>query len=177
MPNPLPGILASALTISCVSALPVVAEAPNLRTPAPVIFLADNLNEKDGLGWCIDTLGRGFSTDLQTHSCKPQGGDVQFDFDTDTGAIRSAAFPDYCVTHRPGGQPTEFGLVTCDADDLLQRFAYDPETGALTPADAPDQCIAAGAASRSAGPFMSRELVLTDCADTDPDLRRWVVKN
>ncbi|MEP3045222.1 MAG: hypothetical protein ABJL55_04815 [Roseibium sp.] len=44
------------------------AEPPVLQTPAPVIFLADNMDEKDDLGWCIDTLGRGFGERLQTHS-------------------------------------------------------------------------------------------------------------
>lgn len=142
-----------------------------------MIYLADNLDEKDGLGWCIDTLGRGFATDLQTHSCKPQGGDVQFGFEPETGAIRSVAFPEYCVTLRPNGEPTDFGLATCDDASATQRFAYDAQTGALTPKDAPDLCVAAGAASRSAGPFMSRALVLADCNATDASLRRWNVKN
>ncbi len=53
-----------------------VAEPPQLQTSAPVIFLADNLDEQDKLGWCIDTQGRGFSERLHAHSCKPQGGNV-----------------------------------------------------------------------------------------------------
>ena len=39
----------------------VQADPPAIRTPAPVIYLADNLDEQDKLGWCIDTKGRGFS--------------------------------------------------------------------------------------------------------------------
>ncbi|MFD0980078.1 ricin-type beta-trefoil lectin domain protein [Tropicimonas aquimaris] len=150
--------------------------APNLRTPAPVIHLAENLDEKDGLGWCLDTLGRGFSTSLQVHSCKPQGGDVQFSFEPETGAIRSVAFPDHCAVRQEAG-PTNLGLAPCDADDPDQRFAFDADTGALSAADAPDQCLSAGEASRSAGPFMSRELLLTDCTATDPALRRWVIRH
>lgn len=84
---------------------------PDLRTPPPVIHLADNLDEKDGLCWCIDTLGRGFSEDLQVHSCKPQGGDVQFSFLAETGSIRSVAYPGYCVTLRMQAEPTRFGLA------------------------------------------------------------------
>lgn len=166
------GLLSTSKTLAGPNDTPL-----SLKTPAPVIHLASNLDEKDGLGWCIDTLGRGFATDLQTHSCKPQGGDVQFDFNAETGAIRSVAYPDYCVTLRPDGVPTDFGLATCAEGDPSQRFSYDAGTGALTPADTPGQCITAGAASRSAGPFMSRELVLAECATTDPELRRWVVKN
>ena len=56
---------------------------PELQTPEPVIYLADNIDEQDALGWCIDTLGRGWSEQLQTHSCKPQGGDVQFAYDSE----------------------------------------------------------------------------------------------
>lgn len=177
MSKPLKGIVTPALAFVCAYALPAVAEAPDLQTPAPVIALADNLDENDGLGWCIDTLGRGFSTDLQTHSCKPQGGDVQFSFESETGAIRSVAFPEYCVTLRPDGEPTDFGLKTCDDASIHQQFAYDIEAGSLTPVSAPDLCMAAGAVSRSAGPFMSRDLVLASCNATDPDLRRWIVKN
>ena len=54
-----------------------------IETPSPVIHLRDNLDEADGLGWCIDTIGRGLSNQLHAHSCKPQGGDVQFRFDDD----------------------------------------------------------------------------------------------
>lgn len=149
---------------------------PDLRTPPPVIHLADNLDEKDGLCWCIDTLGRGFSEDLQVHSCKPQGGDVQFSFLAETGSIRSVAYPGYCVTLRMQAEPTRFGLADCNADDPAQGFAYDAESGALNPVDAPDLCLAAGEVSRTAGPFMSRDLVLADCSETDPALWRWVVR-
>lgn len=157
--------------------VPAAALELNLQTPAPVIHLAENLDEKDGLGWCIDTLGRGFSNDLQVHSCKPQGGDVQFAFEAETGAIRSVAFPEYCATHRPDAGPTDFGLVSCSADDPAQRFTYDTETGALSPAGMPTQCLAAGAASKSAGPFMSRDLLLSECDATEAALRRWVIRN
>ena len=52
------------------------AAPPELQTPAPVIYLADNLDEQDKLGWCIDTVGQGLSDRLHAHSCKPHGGDV-----------------------------------------------------------------------------------------------------
>ncbi|WP_159020052.1 hypothetical protein [Algibacter sp. L3A6] len=52
--------------------------APIIQTPAPLIHLADNLDEQDELGWCIDTQGNGFAENLHAHSCKPDGGDVQF---------------------------------------------------------------------------------------------------
>lgn len=115
----------------------------HLPPPAPVIFLVDNLDEVDGLGWCLDTLGRGFSTNLQAHSCKPQGGDVQFSFQLETGAIRSLPFPDHCAV-RQGADPTDFDLAPCDTNDPDQRFEFDPDTEALSPTNAPDQCLSAG---------------------------------
>ena len=48
-------LLSSLVTLSANSA------PPELQTPEPVIYLADNIDEKDNLGWCIDTLGRGWS--------------------------------------------------------------------------------------------------------------------
>ncbi|MCH6259162.1 hypothetical protein MLD52_21575 [Puniceicoccaceae bacterium K14] len=51
---------------------------PIIQTEGPIIYLADNLDEQDKLGWCIDTDGKDFSDTLQAHSCKPEGNDVLF---------------------------------------------------------------------------------------------------
>ncbi len=155
-------------------AAPAIAEEPNLQTPAPVIYLSDNLDEIDRLGWCIDTLGRGFAANLQAHSCKPQGGDVQFMLDRETKQIRSVAFPDYCMEHVPNADPV-FALNTCDADEPRQSFIYDVENQSISPADDEDLCVAVGAQSREAGPFMSRPLLMAQCAATDPAMREWTV--
>ena len=81
--------------IVCLGPFAARAEAPDLQSGTPVIYLADNLDEKDKLGWCIDTKGRGFADTLHAHSCKPAGPgyrDTQFSYDADSGQIRSAAF-------------------------------------------------------------------------------------
>lgn len=150
------------------------AEVPILQTASPVIHLADNLDEKDALGWCIDTLGRGFGERLHAHSCKPTGGDVQFQFETDNGLIRSVAFSEYCMTVSPNDQTT-FALDTCDATDSTQAFAYDTDTGWIRAVSDNTQCLAVGGESRSAGPFMSRELLFLPCADTPEQFIEWVV--
>lgn len=100
------------------------ANEPAIKTPSPVIYLADNLDEKDKLGWCIDTLGRGFAERLQAHSCKPKGGDVQFSFNEKTGQIMSVEFSEFCMANRPDAK-TIFGLETCDTKSAEQRFVYD----------------------------------------------------
>ena len=56
-----------------VTAAAVIAAPPDLRTPAPVIHLADNLDEADDLGWCIDTIGRGLSDRLHAQRCLSVG--------------------------------------------------------------------------------------------------------
>lgn len=169
-----PHPLTLSLTTLALIASPVLAAPPDLQTPAPVIYLSDNLDEVDRLGWCIDTQGRGFAENLQAHSCKPQGGDVQFSLDTDTGHIRSVAFAGYCMEYVPDADPV-FALATCAQDNLRQRFRYDPATEAISPADDPAQCVTVAAQSRQAGPFMSRTLLMAPCDDTDPILRRWTV--
>lgn len=150
------------------------AEAPELRTAAPVIYLADNLDEADQLGWCIDTLGRGFAETLQAHSCKPQGGDVQFTFEAENGLIRSVAFPEYCAEHTPNAD-LDFALAFCDPAMVGQQFNYDLETRAISPADDATMCMVVGSQSRQAGPFMSRPLEMAACSETPAHLREWVV--
>ncbi|MDE0533169.1 MAG: hypothetical protein OXI01_17210 [Albidovulum sp.] len=154
-----------------------LAEEANVLTPSPVIHLLDNLDEADGLGWCIDTLGRGYAEYLHAHSCKPQGGDVQFAFEAENGSIRSVAFRDKCVVDLPFGSPTVFGLADCDPYLPEQIFVYEPGTLSLHDSQNPARCIAVGEVSRSAGPYMSRDLVWADCDLTDPKLRSWIIRN
>lgn len=150
---------------------------PQVQTPAPVIYLADNLDEKDRLGWCIDTLGRGFADKLQAHSCKPQGGDVQFSYDAGTGRIASVPFEGKCMSlSAPEDPNVPFGLLDCVPGEPSQRFTYDPDTGQIHPAADLSLCVAVASTSRSAGPFMSRDLTLASCAGTDTVLSKWVVK-
>ncbi|WP_306146267.1 ricin-type beta-trefoil lectin domain protein [Roseibium sp. MMSF_3412] len=165
-----PCLVFLAMTVS----LPALAEAPDLKTPAPVIYLADNLDEADNLGWCIDTQGRGFGENLHAHSCKPRGGDVQFTFDAASGQIRSVAFDGKCMELiAPGDPAIAFGLRDCADGKAEQVFAFDPASGHITPGSQPADCVAAGAASRAAGPFMSRDLILAPCETADPAVITW----
>ena len=151
-----------------------IADSVVVKTPAPVIYLADNLDEADGLGWCIDTVGRGLSDKLHAHSCKPQGGDVQFDYDATSGMIRSVAFEGKCMQMNAADAATQFGLLDCDTSNAGQKFVLNETSGAISPADAPDSCVAVGESSRSAGPFMSRDLLLAACDSVAASHRTWV---
>ena len=153
------------------------AESPELKTPSPVIYLADNLDEKDKLGWCIDTLGRGWSDRLQAHSCKPKGGDVQFSYDKASRQLKSVAFPGKCAEITDlNSKSVAFGLLDCSEGSAKQQFNFDQAQGFFKPADQPKLCLAVGAASRSAGPFMSRALILANCEVTDAKLIKWTIK-
>ncbi len=183
-----PGGLAAAapaVRVSCLAILlllllvPMTAHSapPELQTPAPVIYLADNLDEKDRLGWCIDTVGRGFGERLHAHSCKPRGGDVQFRYDRDARRIASATYDGKCATlAAPAAAGVSLGLVDCSSDSAAQAFDYDAEAMEFRPGADKALCLVAGAASRSAGPFMSRALELAPCASTAPTRKQWRMK-
>lgn len=164
----IPVLLALLLSVNAQSA------PPDIQTPSPVIYLADNLDEADNLGWCIDTLGRGFAEKIQAHSCKPRGGDVQFSFDLSTGQIQSVEFPAYCMEYLGSMQPP-FGLIECNATKVAQRYSYDSDRQTLMLADDPSQCVVIGETSRSAGPFMSRDLLLASCDETPALYRTWII--
>ena len=159
--------------------LPATAYAapPDLKTPAPVIYLADNLDEQDRLGWCIDTRGRGFSDRLHTHSCKPRGGDVQFRYDEAARRIASATFTGKCAALlKPAAAGVTLGLLDCAKDARAQVFDYDAASMEFRPGGDPTLCLAAGAAGRSAGPYMSRDLALAPCASTDSKFKQWRIR-
>ena len=145
-------------------------------TPAPVIYLADNLDEQDKLGWCIDTRGRGFSDRLHAHSCKERGGDVQFLYTKKTGLIKSATFKNKCLARLSLNLETRFGLLDCDASSDLQRFSYNQSTKEFRPKNQDTSCIAVGKIIRNAGPFMSRDLYLVQCNTIDTKYKEWLIK-
>lgn len=150
------------------------AATPDIKTPAPVIYLSDNLDEKDNLGWCIDTQGRGFSDKLHAHSCKPGGGDVQFSFDKITHQIKSVAFDNKCATHTGLNNPLQ--LLDCEDNNNLQKFSFNATNKTFHPKEETEACLAVGDSSRSAGPFMSRELLISECSKTDMKFKVWVIK-
>ncbi|AKS45133.1 hypothetical protein SAMN05444287_0223 [Octadecabacter temperatus] len=164
------------------SVQPAVAEAPMLQNSGPVIYLADNLNEPERLGWCIDTVGRGLSNGIQLHSCKPdsedsRNRDVLFTFDAVSRHIEHAEYSGLCLALNASSAETSLGLIDCETGAREQMFSFDEETGALHPLDQPSQCLTAGQNSRQAGPFQSRSLDVIPCAMSDPLLRTWMIKN
>ena len=155
-----------------------IAAPPDLKTPAPVIHLADNLDEKDQLGYCLDTIGRGFADKLHAHSCKPRGGDVQFQYNSNTKQIESSTFEGKCVeilgTVSDGSR---LGLLDCSKEVSRQKFDYDSNLLEFHPQSAQEFCLAVGEQSRRAGPFMARKLRILDCEKTDLLHKQWRILN
>ena len=152
------------------------ANPPIIQTPSPVIHLLDNLDEKDKLGYCIDTRGRGFNEELHAHSCKPRGGDVQFFYNKETLQICSVEFTGYCI-EMPGGalKGMSLRLVESDTSSSDQKFIYNKDSGEFLPEEDLTLCLAVGETSAAAGPYMSRSLTLELSSETDVKLKQWVI--
>ena len=167
--------LHAVLLLMLCSPMAAYSAPPDLKTPTPVIYLADNLDEQDNLGFCIDTVGRGFSERLHAHSCKPRGGDVQFDYDRKR--IVSATYAGKCATlQAPAAAGVSLGLLDCSEASAGQIFDYDVDAMEFRPGVDRGLCLVVGAESRTAGPFMSRSLELAPCASTDAARKQWRVK-
>ena len=167
---------AGAVYVVRVPEVVVESNAPIIQTPPPVIHLADNLDEQDELGWCIDTQGNGFNEVLHTHSCKPNGGDVQFYYNEETSQICSAEYIDFCIEMTGG--PLEgmaLSLVDSDSGSSDQKFIYDDESGEFRPDGDSSLCLAAGVTSGIAGIYMFRTLTLELVAEVDASLKKWVI--
>lgn len=143
-----------------------------------MIHLADNLDEEAKLGWCIDTVGRGVSDQLHSHSCKPTGDDVLFLFEPGTGMIKSATYADRCMAYNaPDNAENPFGLVACDASDEAQQFAYDDASMEIHLAADASQCVTVAPTIDDAGPFQSRDLILAACDELEPVFKQWVIRD
>jgi hypothetical protein len=164
-------------TASAIASTVAIAQPAEVQTPSPVIFLSDNLGEPDNLGWCIDTVGRGFAENLHAHTCKPRGGDVQFTYRPSDQSIASVTFDNKCIVRNTDEAIVSFSLADCDPSISAQQFLHDPSNGYLSPANDEDLCMAVGDSIRKAGPFSSRDLLLLECAATDTIKMTWTVRN
>ena len=153
------------------------SNAPNIQTPDPIIYLADNLDEQDKLGYCIDTDGKDFSDSLQVHSCKPNGDDVLFYYDEETQQICSATYPGFSAAMIGGPKiGMTISLVKSEPESSEQKFIYYRESGEFRPKENTELCLAAGSDSDDAGPYMSRTLSLQPTKSTDKKLKTWIIK-
>jgi len=155
----------------------VVFNEPNVPSPDPVIHLADNLDEPDQSGFCIDTNGLDFSDTLQVHSCKPNGDDVLFYYDEETQQICSATYPGFCAAMVGGPEVGMIiSLIESDTESSEQKFIYDTDSREFVPVDNTDLCLAVGDTTNEAGPFVSRILTIQPREGTDVKLKTWVLR-
>ncbi len=153
-----------------------IVNAPIIQTPSPVIHLADNLDEQDQLGYCIDTRGNGFNEELHAHSCKASGGDVQFVYNEETLQICSVEFAGFCI--EMSGGPTEgmsLSLVESNIDLSQQKFVYNEDSGEFRPEQDTSLCLAVGETSAAAGIYMFRSLTLELSSEIEGKFKQWVI--
>lgn len=173
------------LTLLCFAfaaqmAIADMPKAPIIQTKGPVIYLSDNLDEKDQLGFCIDTVGRGKSDQLHVHSCKPRGGDVEFLLDRETQQIKSVTYDNLCAEivsnkiENSGSLVANLTLVRCK-NTIMQRFSYDRQSGQIRPSGIDNFCLVSGEKSKQAGPFMSRSLHVALCSGIAPRFKSWTI--
>ena len=167
--------LATLFFVSCQTTH--VQNKPTIQTKGEIIYLADNLDEKDKLGWCIDTDGKDFSGTLQAHSCKPEGNDVLFRYDAKTLQIHSVTYPGYSAAMIGGSrEDMTISLIKSNSDSIDQKFIYDKRSGEFRPKSNPNLCLAVAQTSDSAGPYMSRKLTLKPLLGTERKLKQWVIQ-
>ena len=159
------------------------ADAPKVPSAAPYIVLSDNLDEPNGYGFCMDTLGPGQSDLMQTHSCKPhkegearsyEGFDTRFSYDSTTGQIESYPFSGVCMQALLTTTTTVFALLEC-SDNSRQKFIYDDTDRTLRLAEDTERCVSVASETEEAGPWVKRTLTLEKCEEVDFSLKQWSV--
>ena len=162
----------------------VFAGEPQVPSKPPYIVLSENHDEPNGYGFCLDTVGRGQSDRLHTHSCKParegaartsSSNDTRFEYNADTMQIASYPFIGYCMqVVDPSQALTEFALLEC-SDNPNQKFSYNPNEQTIVPHGNPTLCLGVASETVQAGPWVKRALTLTQCSDTDATLLKWTI--
>lgn len=76
---------------------------------------------------------------------------------------------------RRDDEKTPFSLLDRSAYRKGQSFVFDDRAGQFHPSGDEGLCIAVGEASRSAGPFMFRDLIVVDFTGTDSKFTRWMI--
>ncbi len=149
-----------------------------------LIRLMDDLD--DPLGYCIDVRGFGagirLDADLQAHSCKSSGADDQAFAMTGDPGKSSIVLLDYdvCLAVAEPEIGASILLIPCDEASAFQKFEWLSDGRLHLLAEHSDSqpmlCIGvAGGAGEPAGGrnHLRRDLMLRDCAETDPALLAW----
>ncbi|MEO9273237.1 ricin-type beta-trefoil lectin domain protein [Marinomonas sp. 5E14-1] len=184
MKHVFPSVTVALMAFLAVFAIQANAKAPVLKAGSPIIYLADNLDEDQQLGWCIDTVGAGFNEKMHAHSCKtetenktdPRANDIKFAYNDVTGQIESKIFENKCMDFsEPTSKKTPFGLLDCSSSET-QKFSFDEMKGQISLSSDPLLCVAVAQTSKKAGPFMSRDLITEKCDAVDSVYLTWKTK-
>ncbi|RVU85640.1 hypothetical protein EOL70_06720 [Leucothrix sargassi] len=174
--------LTSAIGLLLCATTPAFADAPKVPSDKPYFALADNLDEPNGYGFCLDTAGRGKTDLLQTHTCKPASkdkegkptpNDTQFWYDAENKRLESVAYPGMCMQVLMSPYANVFALLEC-GDQPRQKFVYSSENKMLKMDEDQTKCLSVVSETQKAGPWSSRALALTACEETEDSLKQWI---
>ena len=109
-------------------------------------------------------------TNMQVHSCKDTGTDVQWF--PDGGMIKGVGVGEgRCVQMKKAEAGSGLDAADCDKSEPLQKFTYCTD-GTLRSQEG-DLCLVAGPTISEAGPWSKRDLTLEKCSSTTALLRQW----
>jgi len=143
-------------------------------TAAPYINLVDNLDEARDVGWCLDLKGFRATQefiDMQTHSCKDVGNDVNFFVGPGRRVYGAGAAADRCVTAREEKAGSAVDAPICDTSDPLQELLYC--TDGTIRLGSSSLCLVAGVEIRDANKWEARDLTFEECDDWPEPLKTW----
>lgn len=174
------------ISAACCFFLSGIVSADNIYDWVPSISLTDELGEPELAGFCLDVSGFGAGINcnqLQTHSCKRQGADTQFEYDPSKNAIKATNYAADCSSSSSDSdkacvvvtsaiqEGATLGLAACDGSAAQTFELVD---GQFRIADGM-LCLGGSSELRAAGSFWARSLSLFDCASTDPIYTTWTV--
>jgi len=171
----------------------IKAESPFSWEPS--VSLTDGLDEPQKLGFCLDIFG--FRTSLncqnpmQAHSCKEAGADTQFEYHSETKALRAVNFDAGCnsITNVPENnnsracvvasstgieEKATLSLAECDKSEsqtftvVTNKISHELHVGTSL-------CLAVSDTTRQAGQYVARDLYLADCNSTPEELKSWTI--
>ena len=142
---------------------------------ATLVQLVDPLDEPEY--YCVDVPGFGSSLNLgaalTAHTCKPGADDEMFAIDRPgPGNLYMPAY-DFCMEAGGTEAPAQLYLRVC-YEGALQQFEFDSDGALVLAGTGLCMAVSPGDGEPTGGPsHVRRDLLLVDCGDADPALKRW----
>jgi hypothetical protein len=173
--------------LHCLLLVAVVVRADNPFDWPPSVSLPANLEEPEGLGFCIDIAVFGASLvncagSLQAHSCKQAGTYTQFEYiekslqvvNYDAACGVSADSGTVCACVQVSGEIAEGASLTLAECNDSQKQTFGLVNNELRVGSG-SMCLVASTTLQQAGRFVARDLFLSGCATTSGEHKEWTI--